>query len=61
MTENARAALALWHGEATLGIVYWIEAKAEPGVKIVGSFPEDSHPAIVRWLIIVSERAHAPA
>jgi molybdate transport system substrate-binding protein len=48
MTENVRAALALVaRGEAPLGIVYATDAKVEPGVKIVGTFPADSHPAIV--------------
>ena len=48
MAENVRAALALVaRGEAVLGIVYETDAKVEPGVKIVGVFPDDSHPAIV--------------
>jgi molybdate transport system substrate-binding protein len=48
MTDNVRAALALVsRGEAVLGIVYETDAKVEPGVKIVGAFPADSHPAIV--------------
>jgi molybdate transport system substrate-binding protein len=48
MTENVRAALALVaRGEAVLGIVYSTDAKVEPGVKIVGSFPAESHPAII--------------
>ena len=34
-------------GEAVLGIVYSTDAKVEPGVKIVGVFPPDSHPAII--------------
>jgi molybdate transport system substrate-binding protein len=48
MTENVRAALALVaRGEAPLGIVYETDAKVEPGVKIVGTFPADSHPPIL--------------
>ena len=48
MAENVRAALLLVaRGEAVLGIVYETDAKVEPGVKIVGSFPPDSHPAII--------------
>ena len=47
MTENVRAALALVaRGEAPLGIVYETDAKVEPKVKIVGHFPESSHPPI---------------
>jgi molybdate transport system substrate-binding protein len=48
MTENVRAALTLVaRGEAVLGIVYETDAKVEPNVKIVGTFPADSHPPIV--------------
>jgi molybdate transport system substrate-binding protein len=47
MAENVRAALTLvGRGEAALGIVYETDAKVEPNVKIVGHFPEDSHPPI---------------
>jgi molybdate transport system substrate-binding protein len=48
MAESVRAALALVaRREAPLGIVYSTDAKVEPGVKIVGTFPTDSHPAII--------------
>ncbi|WP_027574261.1 molybdate ABC transporter substrate-binding protein [Bradyrhizobium sp. WSM1743] len=48
MAESVRAALTLVaRGEAVLGIVYFTDAKVEPGVKIVGTFPADSHPAII--------------
>jgi molybdate transport system substrate-binding protein len=48
MAESVRAALALVaRGEAVLGIVYATDAKVEPGVKIVGTFPADSHPPII--------------
>src|SRR4029079_12188990 len=48
MAESVRAALALVaRGETPLGIVYSTDAKVEPGVKIVGTFPADSHPAII--------------
>jgi molybdate transport system substrate-binding protein len=48
MTDNVRAALVLVaRGEAVLGIVYETDAAVEPGVKIVGRFPADSHPPIV--------------
>jgi len=48
MAESVRAALTLVaRGEAALGIVYSTDAKVEPGVRIVGVFPSDSHPPII--------------
>ena len=48
MAESVRAALTLVaRGEAVLGIVYATDAKVEPGVKIVATFPEDSHDPII--------------
>jgi molybdate transport system substrate-binding protein len=48
MAESVRAALTLVaRGEAALGIVYSTDAKVELGVKVVGTFPADSHPAII--------------
>jgi molybdate transport system substrate-binding protein len=45
--DNVRAALLLVsRGEAPLGTVYQTDAVSEPAVKIVGTFPEDSHPPI---------------
>ena len=46
--ESVRAALALVsRGETPLGIVYQTDAAADVGVKIVGVFPEESHPRII--------------
>ncbi|HTO66744.1 MAG TPA: molybdate ABC transporter substrate-binding protein [Bradyrhizobium sp.] len=48
MADSVRAALTLVaRGEAALGIVYATDAKVEPGVKVVGTFPADSHPPII--------------
>ena len=48
MSENVRAALVLVSGSRhTLEIVYETDAKVDPGVKIVGVFPETSHPPII--------------
>lgn len=48
MAESVRAALLLVaRGEAVLGIVYSTDAKVEPGVKVVGTFPADTHPPII--------------
>lgn len=60
--ENVRAALKLVStGEAPLGIVYQTDATAEPGVKIVGVFPEDSHPPIVYPVGVTAESKNADA
>ncbi len=46
--ENVRAALALVsRGEAPLGVVYKTDVAADPTLKIVDTFPADSHPEIV--------------
>lgn len=46
--ENVRAALMLvTRGETPLGVVYGSDAQAEPGVRVLGTFPADSHPRIV--------------
>lgn len=46
--DNVRAALALVAtGEAPYGITYATDARAEPRVSVVGTFPADSHPPIV--------------
>jgi molybdate transport system substrate-binding protein len=46
--ENARAALTfVSRGEAPFGIVYRTDAGADKGVRIVGVFPADTHPAII--------------
>ena len=46
--ENVRVALAyVARGEAPLGIVYTTDAMAEPRVRIVGEFPDNTHAPIV--------------
>ena len=45
--DNVRVALSyVARHDAPLGVVYETDARAEPGVKIVGIFPEASHPPI---------------
>lgn len=46
--ENVRVALAyVARGETPLGIVYATDAKSEPNVRIIGTFPAETHPPIV--------------
>ena len=60
--ENVRAALLLVaRGEAPLGIVYATDAAAEPNVRIVAAFPEDSHPPIIYPAALVKESKNADA
>jgi molybdate transport system substrate-binding protein len=48
MVGNVRAALVLVaRGETPLGIVYATDAKVEPAVKIIATFPNDSHEPLV--------------
>jgi len=48
MVENVRAALRLVaRGETPLGIVYASDAVADPEVRVVATFPAQSHPTIV--------------
>jgi molybdate transport system substrate-binding protein len=54
--ENVRAALLLVaRDEAKLGIVYGTDAKAEPKVKVVGNFPDDSHTPIVYPMAVTKD------
>ena len=46
--ENVRAALLLVsRGETLAGIVYQTDAAADANVKIIGTFPADTHPPII--------------
>ena len=46
--ENVRMALTLVsRGEAPLGIVYRTDAASDPNVRIVGAFPDGTHPPII--------------
>jgi molybdate transport system substrate-binding protein len=54
-TESVRATLLfVARGEAPLGIVYRSDAHAEPKVKVLGTFPESSHPPIVYPIAMVA-------
>jgi molybdate transport system substrate-binding protein len=60
--ENVRAALLLVsRGEAPLGIVYQTDAAADPNVKIVGAFPDGTHPPIVYPVALTADASHPDA
>lgn len=60
--ENVRAALLLVaRGEAPLGVVYASDARAEPRVRVLATFPGDSHPPIVYPVARVAASRHRHA
>ena len=60
--ENVRAALLLVsRGEAPLGIVYSTDAAADPGVRVVATFPADTHPPIVYPVAVTADAKSAAA
>jgi molybdate transport system substrate-binding protein len=61
-TDNVRSALQLVAlGEAPLGVVYATDARAEPKVAVVGTFPADSHPAIIYPVALTAESRNEAA
>ena len=62
-SENVRAALALVAlGKASLGIVYETDAKAEPLVKVVATFPPDTHaPIVYPFALTANAKGDGPA
>lgn len=60
--ENVRAALLLVaRGETPLGVVYGSDALAEPRVRVLAIFPEDSHPPIVYPVARIKASTHPQA
>ncbi len=60
--ESVRAALLLVSkGEAPLGIVYATDAVADPGVKVIGTFPKGTHPPIIYPVAITKDAASPDA
>lgn len=60
--DDVRAALALVsRGETPLGIVYQTDAAADPKVKIVGTFPKDSHPPIIYPIALLASSSNPDA
>ncbi|WP_390903570.1 molybdate ABC transporter substrate-binding protein [Vibrio paucivorans] len=59
-TNNVRGALALVErGEAPLGVVYATDAQIATGVKVVATFPTESHSPIAYPLALVNPRSDA--
>jgi molybdate transport system substrate-binding protein len=60
--ESVRAALLfVARGEAPLGIVYQTDAASEPAVKIVGTFPDDTHPPIIYPVALTKDSTNPDA
>ncbi|CEJ10119.1 Molybdate-binding periplasmic protein precursor [bacterium YEK0313] len=60
--DNVRAALALVaRGEARYGIVYTTDARTEPRVKVVDTFPADSHPPVLYPFALTAGSTHSDA
>lgn len=61
-SDNVRSTLALVaRGEAVAGIVYATDAGIEPKVKVVGTFPADSHTPITYPVAIVASSTNPDA
>ena len=60
--DNVRAALALVSlREAPLGVVYETDAASDPTVKIIATFPEESHPPITYPIALTKTSANPDA
>ncbi len=60
--DSVRSALMLVaRGEAPLGIVYGSDARAEPKVRVVATFPADSHDPIVYPVAVIAPGKHPQA
>ena len=60
--DNVRAALLLVsRGEAPLGIVYATDAAADPQVKVVATFPQDTHPPIIYPVAVLKDATNPDA
>jgi molybdate transport system substrate-binding protein len=61
-TDNVRSALQfVSRGEANIGIVYQTDANADASVKVVATFPSDSHDPIVYPFALTKAAGDVPA
>ena len=48
-------------GETQLGVVYGSDARAQPAVRVVATFPEGSHPPIIYPVARIAASSHPRA
>jgi molybdate transport system substrate-binding protein len=61
-SDNVRTALMLVaSGEALMGVVYLTDAKIDPRVRVVGTFPVESHPEIRYPAALVQDSSNPDA
>ena len=59
--DNVRAALALVsRSEAPFGIVYASDAASDKNVKVIGTFPNSSHPPIIYPAALITQKPFKP-
>src|SRR5712691_2875878 len=60
--ENVRAALLfVSRGECPAGIVYRTDAAADPGVRVIATFPANTHPPIIYPMALVATSTNTDA
>ena len=59
--DTQLALSAVSKGEAPLGIVYQTDAAADNSVKIIGAFPESTHPPIIYPMAVTMASIHPGA
>jgi len=60
--ENVRAALLfVSRGECPRGIVYRTDASADPGVRVIATFPGNTHPPIIYPMALVATSTNTDA
>jgi molybdate transport system substrate-binding protein len=48
------------HGDASMAIVFATDAATDPGVEIIGTFPDETHPKVLYTRSLFSRRAVTP-